>query len=250
MAQLSKSARQLVKRVAVVGAVKAHKPGVGPKRAADTVARIYDEIRRLVVRFEIPPDERIKEVDLAARLRVSRTPVREALNRLVTEGLLIFEPNRGFRCRSFDTKEMMDLYEARQVLEVGAVRLAAKRAGDDEIRDLVRFWEDVAASQSRPVTALVRHDEEFHERLVGLSGNAELVRTLKSINARIHFARWMDLEREERRTKTYSEHMQILAALQARDQDKCARTLGAHIERRREQIVDVMKAGVVKLYYR
>lgn len=250
MAQPRKSVRPVVKRAAVAVTVKTPKSSAGSKRAADTVARIYDELRRLVVRFEIPPDERIKEVDLAARLRVSRTPVREALNRLVTEGLLIFEPNRGFRCRSFDTKEMIDLYEARQILEVGAMHLAIERAGNDAIRDLARFWEDVIARQGRPVTALVRDDEEFHERLAGLSGNAELVRGLKSINARIHFARWVDLEREERRTKTYSEHLQIVAALQARDQGKCVRILSAHIARRREQIVDVIKAGVVKLYYR
>lgn len=221
-----------------------------PKRAADTVARIYDQLHRMMIRFEIPPGVRINEVELAAQLQVSRTPLREALNRLASEGLLSLEPNRGFRCRPLDTKETIDLYEAREVVELGAIRYAVRRAEDEEIGDLERFWTDVAARTDRPATELLRGDEEFHERLAALSGNGELVRALRSINARIHFVRWMDLEREERRARTYSEHFDLVAALKRRDEAECVRILSAHIERRREQIVEVIKAGVVRLYYR
>lgn len=244
-----KAAAGAAKRTAAPPAAARH-GAARPKRAADTVARIYDRLHQMAIRFEIPPDERLNEVELAGRLKVSRTPLREALNRLVTEGLLIFEPNRGFRCRPLDTKETIDLYEAREVVELGAVRLAVARAESGAIRDLARFWQDVAAREHRPTTELLRDDEEFHERLAALSGNGELVRALKSINARIHFVRWMDLEREERRAKTYREHFELLAALAARDEDGCARILCAHIERRRDEIVEVIKAGVVRLFYR
>ena len=225
-------------------------PKPSTKRSADTVARIYDQLHRMVIQFEIPPDERINEVDLARRLAVSRTPLREALNRLVTDGLLTLEPNRGFRVRPLDTKNILDLYEAREIIELAAVRLACRRAEAAEIGALAAFWDDVAAMTDRSPVELVGCDEAFHERLAALSGNEELARTLKSINARIHFVRWMDLEREERRALTYSEHNDLLAALRRRDEPRCVEILSNHIERRIDQIVEVVKAGVVHLFYR
>jgi DNA-binding GntR family transcriptional regulator len=220
------------------------------KRTADTVARLHERLHRMMIRFEIPPGERINEVELAGRLKVSRTPLREALNRLAMDGLLTIEPNRGFRCRPLDTKEMIDLYEAREVVELGALRLAVDRASDEAIAALERFWAEVATRAEGPATELLRGDEAFHERLAALSDNGELVRALKSINARIHFVRWMDLEREERRARTYNEHGQLIAALKARDEAGALRILAAHIERRRDQIAEVIKAGVVRLFYR
>lgn len=202
------------------------------------------------MQFEIAPHERINEVELARRLSVSRTPLREALNRLVTEDLLTFEPNRGFRCRTLDTKDVFDLYEARAVVELGAVRLACARATDEEVAALRAFWEEVARLEDHPPTELVAKDEEFHERLAALSGNAELPRALRGINARIHFVRWMDLERAERRATTYREHAELLAALGRRDEAACVTILSRHIERRLDEIVEVIKAGVVHLFYR
>ena len=220
------------------------------KRSADTVARLHEALHRMVISFEIPPDERINEVELARSLHVSRTPLREALNRLATEGLLTFEPNRGFRCRPLDTREILHLYEARKIIEVAAVRLACERASPEAVADLAAFWQQAVAGEGRPATELLRLDEEFHERLAALSGNGELGRALRSINARIHFVRWIDLEREERRARTYVEHGELLDALAARDAERCAEILGAHIERRLDQIVDVIKDGVVRLYLR
>jgi DNA-binding GntR family transcriptional regulator len=220
------------------------------KRSADTVSRIYEQVHRMVIQFEIPPDKRINEVDLARRLSVSRTPLREALNRLATEGLLALEPNRGFRCRPLDTKDVFDLYEARAVVEIAAVRLACQRAEPEAVEALTGFWAEVSTMADRPAIELLGHDEAFHERLAALSGNAELVRALKSINARIHFVRWMDLEREDRRTTTYTEHGDLLEALRRRDEGRCVAVLSNHIARRLDEIVEIIKAGVVRLYLR
>lgn len=220
------------------------------KRSANTVSRIYDHLHRMVIQFEIPPDERINEVELARRLAVSRTPLREAFNRLVTDGLLTLEPNRGFRVRPLDTKDIFDLYEARVVIESAAVRLACRRAEPEAVETLAHFWDEVTSLTNRPPAELLGYDETFHERLAALSGNTELPRALKSINARIHFVRWMDLEREDRRATTYTEHANLLEALRRREEERCVAILSGHIERRLEEIVEVIKAGVVRLYYR
>ena len=235
------------KRRAAEGAAVKLEP---TKRSADTVGRIYDHLHRMVIQFEIPPGERINEVELARRLAVSRTPLREALNRLVTDGLLTLEPNRGFSARPLDTKDIFDLYEARAVIEIAAVRLACRRAEPDSVEALAGFWDEVRSLADRPSVELLGHDEAFHERLAALSGNTELPRALRSINARIHFVRWMDLERAERRATTYTEHNDLLDALRRRDEERCVAILSGHIERRLEEIVEVIKAGVVRLYYR
>src|SRR5690606_31139082 len=86
-------------------------------RAADSVNRVYAAIRRMAVNFEFRPEQRINEVELAAALNVSRTPVREALNRLVIEGLITLVPNKGFYCRPFDAEQIMSLFEVRTALE-------------------------------------------------------------------------------------------------------------------------------------
>jgi DNA-binding GntR family transcriptional regulator len=228
------------------------KPMVPRRRAADTVARLHETLRAMVIGYDIRPDQRVNEVELARRLAVSRTPLREALNRLASEGLLVAAPNRGFRSRPLDTKEIFDLYEARRIIETCGVRLACERATAADIAGLARFWDDaIARSESQgSATKLVRLDEEFHERLLALAGNGELVRALERINAHIHFVRWIDLGREERRRGTYAEHRVLLDALAARDPERCATILGAHISRRLDEIVDVIKEGVVRLYLR
>jgi DNA-binding GntR family transcriptional regulator len=221
-------------------------------RAADTVARLHETLRAMVIGYDIKPDERVNEVELARRLAVSRTPLREALNRLASEGLLVTAPNRGFRSRPLDTKEVFDLYEARRIVEVAGVQLACERAAASDIAALARFWDEAIARGERQgsATQLVELDEQFHERLLGLAGNAELARALERINAHIHFVRWIDLGREERRRGTYAEHRALLDALAARDAERCTAILGSHISRRLDQIVDVIKEGVVRLYLR
>ena len=111
------------------------------KTTANLSERAYEQLKAMAVTYQLRPGERLAELDLAKRLKVSRTPIREALNRLVTEGFLTFTPNRGFQCRPLDAKEIFDLYEVRRSLESTAARLAVERASDDELADLERFIE-------------------------------------------------------------------------------------------------------------
>jgi DNA-binding GntR family transcriptional regulator len=92
------------------------------RRAADSSERAYNAIRKLLVEFGLKPEERINEVQLARNLGVSRTPVREALNRLASEGFVSLTPNRGFFVRSLSTEGLIDLYELRSVIECAAFR--------------------------------------------------------------------------------------------------------------------------------
>ena len=222
-------------------------PG-GQARADSIVEQVYEKLRAMAVTYALRPGERVNEGDLSRRFGVSRTPLREALNRLNTEGLLRFVPGKGFYCRDLDPKEIFDLYEARRVIEAAAARLAAERAEPAAIEALDAYLVETGAEAGeRGRDELVRIDETFHERLTALSGNAELVRVLRNIDARIQFVRWLDLDRRLR-PQSHREHRAIVLALRRRDGDACAALVEKHITRRRDQLTETIRRGVAEIY--
>jgi len=215
-------------------------------RSAD---RVYDQVKSMAVTYRLRPGERINEVDLARQLGVSRTPLREALNRLASEGFLHATLNRGYHVRPLEPRQVLTLYEYRATVEVGALRLAAARATDSDFDQLAAF---AARSRDEPdddrhALKLLALDEEFHESLAALSGNDEFVRSIRAINERIRFVRWIDMQ-SGRRAGTQAEHMRIIGSLRARDADAAASMLHSHIERRLDQIVDVIRASFAEIY--
>jgi DNA-binding GntR family transcriptional regulator len=219
-----------------------------PKDGASLADQAYDRLRRLAITYRFRPGERLSEVELAKRLKVSRTPVREALHRLAREGLVGFVAKRGFQGRFLDAKEVFDLYELRRGLELTAVRLAVTRAEDDDLAGIEVFLErSRAVSETSDPMELVELDEGFHEQITQLSGNAELLGVLRNVNARIRFCRWIDMV-DGRRATTQSEHAAILDAITARDEERALALMGDHIERRLDQIVNTIREGYARIY--
>lgn len=213
-----------------------------------SVDKIYDQVRQMTTNFEFKPDERINEGALAKGLGASRTPLREALNRLVAEGFLNFQNGRGFFCRSLDPEKVLDLYEARQAIECEALRLAITRATDAEVAEVMAFLEDTEAiySSSSSARELVRLDEAFHLRIVRLAKNHELERILENIGARIRYVRWIDMS--ERRMVTPAEHVRIVKALANRDEGAAVGALRSHIGKRSEEAKEAVKIAYSQLY--
>ncbi|EMN1929914.1 GntR family transcriptional regulator [Burkholderia ambifaria] len=227
--------------------VMAGRETAAPMRTGLTVNEIYEQLKQMAVLYKIRPGERFNELELAERFNVSRTPIREALNRLVAENLLVFVPNRGFFIRELEGKDVFDLFELRRSIETTAVTLACERASDNDIKALRRFWKQVMKNAARmPSSELVVKDEQFHLELAALSGNAEIGRVLQGINARIHYVRWVDVD--QRRNEAFTEHLEILDALAERDAARCAALTDTHIRWRMEEITRVVQASVVKLY--
>ena len=208
---------------------------------------LYLAVKDMAILFKFKPGERINEVDLARRLGASRTPLREALNRLVAEGFLVFKQDRGFFCRELKPREMLELYQFRAVLEVAAVRLTCEQATEEEVAGLARFLEETGPEEGgRSSEECVALDEHFHEQIMLLSRNMEMCRTLKNINARIRYFRWVDME--SKREETQHEHRAIVRALMARDSDLAAQHMNAHIARRLDQITAAIKESYSRIY--
>lgn len=221
---------------------------INGKTGPSSVERVYKTLREQAIRFEIRPGDRINEVELARQLGVSRTPLREALNRLTSDGFLSIVPGKGFFGRRLDVKEVFDLYEMRLKLEVALAELAVDRADPNAI-DSIRAFLDVSAVEdaSRTIDELVDLDESFHEQVAALSGNALMLQTLRSVNARMRFVRWINME-NGRRVGTQAEHRAILEAIAAKDRIEASRLLHIHIDGRLEQIQQALRDGLAKLY--
>ncbi|WP_210880252.1 GntR family transcriptional regulator [Roseovarius autotrophicus] len=223
-------------------------PGTPPAESPDLTLgqRAYLALRGMAISYQLAPGVRLNEVELARDLDVSRTPLREAINRLVSEGLLVAN-GRGVFARRLDPAEVRDLYEARLGLETFIVSVACERAQPGAINRLDAYLDhSVSVQGSSGIEELVRLDEGFHAQLAALTGNAELQRMLESIHARIHFFRWVDMR--GRRDHTQAEHRRILAAIRAGDAPHACTITRAHINRRMDQIVEVIREGVARLH--
>jgi DNA-binding GntR family transcriptional regulator len=149
-------------------------------------AEVYTRLRDAIVRGEYRPNERLVESDLAEQLQTSRTPVRDALQRLAAERLVVTR-RRGWVVHEHTPLEIEEIYEVRAALEGTAARLAAERAADEQLADLVALVtvaEEPAQGTARQ--RLVDVNETFHEQLVGLARN-ERLRVLVAVNRRYFF---------------------------------------------------------------
>ena len=208
---------------------------------------LFRQLKAKAVSFELRPGDRINEGALAAELGASRTPLREALNRLVAERFFEFRPGQGFYCRGLEAREIFDLFELRKVLETAAVRAACERASDAELKALkTRLNTEGLETKGLSVAEACARDEAFHVGIAELGGNAELVAQLRLINERIRFIRWIEMAARVKQSK--KQHVAIMEALAARNANKAPRLLGEHIEKRMDQIPDSVRAGIASIY--
>ena len=231
---------------AALKASKARAPKISKLRR-ERGTGVFNTLREMAISYQLRPGERLSEIELATRLGVSRTPVREALTRLVTEGFL--EPcTRGFMRRPLDVQEALDLYEARMAVERECLRLALERADPAQIDEALHFLEHSRqVPAGTPVRELVALDEAFHLRIATMARNGELSRMLVSLNERIRFIRWIDMEKVGR-DSTQQEHGAILDALRRRDAAAAQRLMDEHIALRREQVVEAITQGLARIY--
>lgn len=210
------------------------------------VEKLYSTIRQMTVDFRLRPGERVNEVTLARQLEASRTPLREALNRLAAEGFIDFVGGRGFFCRKLTIEEVTDLYQLRMAIEPFCARAAAENPDPVALSKLSEFLSHTQDSTKWSLEQVVAFDERFHMDIAQMTGNKALIHTLSNINARIRFFRWVDMH--SKRQRTQSEHSDILSAIAAGTPDRAFDLMQAHISARRDEIADALKECFSKLF--
>lgn len=201
-----------------------------PRRAADSSDRAYAMLREALIGFRFAPGERIRELRIAEELDLSRSPVREALNRLASEGFVTLLPNRGFVARAFDPDDLLNLYDLRAVLETAAFERMCRRADDAELAALARFWAGVQhVYAAHDADAILAADEQFHLMIARASGNTEIVELLETINARLRFVRRVLIAHARHDADLVQSHEQLVAAALKRDTATGLALMKSHI---------------------
>jgi DNA-binding GntR family transcriptional regulator len=202
-------------------------------------ARVYNQIKNLILCNEYMPGQKLHHQHLSERLGVSRTPVREALTRLVQEGYVTFLPNRGFTCKEIRMQEAEELYELREALEAFSVEKAIANLTDsalDRLRDRMNcYGRDV---QNRFTRERLVYDQDVHLEIARLAGNETLTAMLAHVFERIVLKRRTDgLYDAARGTAAHQEHLQLLEAMERRDPRVAVATIRSHIEAGKKNVM-------------
>lgn len=198
------------------------------KRATETFSgRTVEVLRDMVVTGRLGPGDRLNEVELANALGISRGPLREAIQRLHSEGLLITVPNRGAYVRVVTPERLSELYEVRIALETHAVRLGANAAPLDSLAELHAMLD--TADRALRVGGPYPRELDFHQRLVSLVGNQALLDAATEVHRQIEVARSKSAHEPPRARAALAEHREILDHLDAGEGAGAARALAKHL---------------------
>ncbi len=209
-----------------------------PAKLADGA---YAQLKADIFDFRLLPGDRFSEAEVAERLGISRTPVREALFRLQREGYLDVMARSGWVVRPFDFEQFEHLYDLRMVLETTAVHRLCARPHEASVpapvlAALADIWLVAKADRLTDGQRVAGHDEAFHMELVVAAGNPELARVHREVTERIRFIRRLDFTQPHRVETTYDEHARILGAILDRQSDEATRLLRAHIEESKAEV--------------
>ncbi|MES1992532.1 MAG: GntR family transcriptional regulator [Pseudomonadota bacterium] len=198
-----------------------------PRPSAQTV---YAELKERILSFALYPGTRVTETELSLDFGVSRTPIREALQRLAVEGFVTIRPKQGCFVRELDIDEIDQFYQVRTALEGLSLEQALIHMPRTALEELAQRWHPSRSSEAPPsVEAMAQHDESFHMALAEGSGNRVLAGLLKDVNARIHIIRRLDFTARERIAITYAEHHRMLELLLDGDLTAARALMQAHI---------------------
>jgi len=194
------------------------------------VAEVTERLRDMIVQGELAPGVKLNERVLCERLRTSRTPVREAIKYLASEGLVELLPNRGAIVTPITAVTVREMFELLGALEALAGELACVKASDAEIAEIRALHYQMLAHHARGELApYFRCNQEIHMRLVESAGNATLANTYRALNGHVRRARYMANLSRERWDHAVDEHQQILDALSRRDRVLLPALLRSHL---------------------
>jgi len=206
-------------------------------RSVTSAARVADTLRELIVRGELAGGTRLGEVELAERLQVSRTPVREALSRLTAEGLIEVIPNRGARVATWTVTELEGVFDLRTVLEPTLAASAIRHASAGDIEELDHLARRMLAVGSpgphQDLDALVPLNSAFHDRLTALARQPMLADALAAAVRMPIVRRNFQAYDDQSLRRSLAHHLEIVAAAQAGDPDWARAVMTAHLRNAR-----------------
>lgn len=204
-----------------------------------STGKVYKYLFDAIVYNHLKPGEALSEADIAAKLEISRTPVREALMILESEGIVTRYPSRGCFVSQITSRDVEEIFELRAQLELCALHNSYSLITDHELEALEEKL--VALTPDSPKEAYFEADRELHHLILAYCGNARLVDFIGILNAQIERVRVISASRPHRLTESREEHLALARAMRKRDLPTAQQLLKVHIENIRNSALEVCR---------
>ncbi|HIV42053.1 MAG TPA: GntR family transcriptional regulator [Candidatus Mediterraneibacter guildfordensis] len=203
---------------------------------------VFNTLRRAILRGELKPGERLMEIQLANKLGVSRTPIREAIRKLELEGLVLMVPRKGAEVAEITEKNLRDVLEVRCALEELAVQLACDRIDPERMQQLLdaaAHFRDILGTAD--ITELGEADEAFHDVIFQATDNRRLIQLLNNLREQMYRYRIEYLKKKECYPQLLEEHAAIIQAIREHDKAKATEITVQHINNQVDTVVDTLR---------
>lgn len=203
---------------------------------------VFHTLREAILKGELKPGERLMELQLASKLGVSRTPIREAIRMLEQEGLAVTIPRKGAEVARMTEKDMEDVLQIREVLDELAVKLACDNITREEIKELenrtVQFENCIRQGDLKKIAEA---DVAFHDVIYKAAGNKKLMIMLDNLREQIYRYRVEYLKTGKSHPTLIQEHREILQALDSHEKERVVEAMRVHVEKQAEVVKKIIR---------
>ena len=199
---------------------------------------VFNTLRQAILRGELKPGERLMEIQLANKLGVSRTPIREAIRKLELEGLVLMIPRKGAEVADISEKSLKDVLEVRRALEELSVKLTCDRITKEEIKELSQAAENFKRTlKSKDITEIAEADVRFHDVIYTATKNQKLIQLLNNLHEQMYRYRLEYLKDRGSRERLDREHNAIYTGIKNGDKKAVCDAVCIHIDNQEAAIL-------------
>ena len=210
---------------------------------------VVNTLRKAILRGELKPGERLMEIQLANKLGVSRTPIREAIRKLELEGLVLMIPRKGAEVAQITEKNMQDVLEVRKALEELSVQLACERITPEQVEEMKMAAEDFRkVLKSGDVTKIAEADVKFHDIIFAATNNQRLITLLNNLREQMYRFRVEYLKQKECYPQLLEEHDKLIALISGGEVEEACELMGCHIDNQASTVSDVIRRDQVEYH--
>lgn len=210
---------------------------------------VFNTLRKAILRGELKPGERLMEIQLANKLGVSRTPIREAIRKLELEGLVLMIPRKGAEVAQITEKNMQDVLEVRKALEELSVQLACERITPEQVEEMKMAAEDFRkVLKSGDVTKIAEADVKFHDIIFAATNNQRLITLLNNLREQMYRFRVEYLKQKECYLQLLEEHDKLIALISGGEVEEACELMGCHIDNQASTVSDVIRRDQVEYH--
>lgn len=203
---------------------------------------VFNTLREAILKGELKPGERLMELQLAAKLGVSRTPIREAIRMLEQEGLAVTIPRKGAEVAKMTEKDMEDVLQIREALDELAAKIACEQISEEQLEELVATMHEFEEStKTDNVKKIAEADVKFHDIIYQSTGNPKLVNMVNNLREQMYRYRVEYLKREEAYPQLIAEHAAIIEYISKGEKKAATDVMCKHIDNQVTTVIDVIR---------